>query len=215
MSSNTTSLHIKHSLQKSKSFFIQYLGKKSALLFVISLPILLVIQVILTLFHQTPSSWVQFFTQSSDWKFSQLQAPTPEIIVYDNHYLCTVASQGDKKRVKYTRLGVRSGRAIPLNRQLCVANAFENILEERFPKTHKIIRTIYDNTGFNLAQKIKTKKAAHIVYYAMKPLEYVFLFVLYLVDPKPEDRINMQYTSARYDKLPKQARIEAKSYFQN
>ncbi|HNX64697.1 MAG TPA: hypothetical protein PKI60_05880 [Oscillospiraceae bacterium] len=33
-----------------------------------------------------------------------------------------------------------------------------------------------------------------IIYIVMKPLEYLFLFVLYLFDLNPENRISMQYT---------------------
>lgn len=32
-----------------------------------------------------------------------------------------------------------------------------------------------------------------LIYYLMKPLEWLFLLVLYLVDRKPENRIAMQY----------------------
>ena len=32
-----------------------------------------------------------------------------------------------------------------------------------------------------------------IIYYLMKPLEWLFLLVLYLVDRKPENRIALQY----------------------
>ena len=32
-----------------------------------------------------------------------------------------------------------------------------------------------------------------VIYYLMKPLEWIFLLVLYLVDRKPENRIALQY----------------------
>lgn len=35
--------------------------------------------------------------------------------------------------------------------------------------------------------------AADVVYLCMKPLEWIFLLVLYLFDEKPEDRICSQY----------------------
>ena len=43
--------------------------------------------------------------------------------------LCTVALRGHEKLVRPTRMGLRRGERIVVNRQLCVANAFEQLLE--------------------------------------------------------------------------------------
>ena len=91
------------------------------------------------------------------------------------------------------RLGVRHGHKIIVNRQLCVANAFEQILMERVPKLHRLIRGLYDRLGFPLARCIRTALAADLVYIMMKPLEWIFLAVIYLCDVHPESRIAMQY----------------------
>ena len=80
-----------------------------------------------------------------------------------------------------------------VNRQLCVANAFEQVLEERFPPAHRRIRDFYDHYGLPIARLIRSPYAADAVYIAMKPLEWFFLLILYLSDARPEDRIRMQY----------------------
>ena len=58
---------------------------------------------------------------------------------------------------------------------------------------HCGIRNFYDKHGYPVARLIKTKSAADVVYFIMKPLEMLFLLVLYLVDAKPENRIAVQY----------------------
>ena len=118
--------------------------------------------------------------------------------MYDEHYLCTVAAGGHRKVVKPLRVGMRHGHRVLVNRQLCVANAFEQILEEKTPAIHRIIvRHIYDKTGYPLSRHIRTKWMADVIYFAMKPLEWLFLIVLYAVDVRPEDRIAVQYPHTR------------------
>ena len=159
--------------------------------FFIFFPLLGVIVMILTLFGQQPDSMITAFTHTSDWYFSTKISPPSR--PYDGHYLCTVAAGGHKNVVKPVRLGERGGRQIIVNRQLCVANAFEQIIEERTPRIHRIVRTAYDRYGFPLSNYIRTPIAADIIYIIMKPLEYLFVVVLYLFDAAPEKRISRQY----------------------
>ena len=91
---------------------------------------------ILVLFGQAPDSVVRAWTETSDWNLSLKEAP--QNIYYDEHYLCTVAAGGHKKIVKPIRAGVRHGHRVIVNRQLCIANAFEQVLEERTPHFHRI-----------------------------------------------------------------------------
>ena len=112
---------------------------------------------------------------------------------YEGHYLCTVAAGGHKKVVKPLRFGKRHGAVIIVNRQLCVANAFEDLIHERTPKFHKKVRNFYDTHGYPLSNIITTPLRADIVYVLMKPLEWVFLLVLYTFDTDPEKRISAQY----------------------
>ena len=157
----------------------------------LTLPLLCVIVVILLLFGQKPDSVIRAFTETADWTLSTKVAP-PEVMV-DAHYLCTVALRGHEKLVRPTRMGLRRGEKIVVNRQLCVANAFEQLLEERTPRFHRAVRKFYDTYGYPVSRHIRTPLAADAVYLIMKPLEWLFVAVLYLFDAKPEDRIARQY----------------------
>jgi len=90
-------------------------------------------------------------------------------------------------------MGVRHGHRIVVNRQLLVANDFEQVLEEKMPKTHRLIRDFYDCYGYPISRHIKKAWQADLIYFLMKPLEWFFLLVLYLVDRHPENRIALQY----------------------
>lgn len=161
--------------------------------FVAALPLLAVLVGILALFGQSPSLVVRAFTETSDWNLSQQVAP--QNVYFDEHYLCTVAAGGHPTVVKPIRMGLRHGRPVVVNRQLLVANAFEQMLEERVPRTHRVIRRLYDTYGFPIAKLIRSQWAADAVWFLMKPAEWFFLAVLYLNDRHPEDRIALQYTA--------------------
>ncbi|WP_235714670.1 DUF6688 domain-containing protein [Neobacillus dielmonensis] len=160
-------------------------------------PALVVIQLIMVLFGQRPDSLIRVFLDTSSFHYSRIPAPAPEIVEGDGHYLCTVSAAGHKKLVKPIRAGIRHGSRIVVNRQLLVANAFENILEDYTPNLHKAIRGFYDKYGYPLSRHIRTKWSADLVYLIMKPLEWFFLLVLYTVDRKPENRIHVQYSELR------------------
>lgn len=145
----------------------------------------------LVLLGQRPDDVITAFTQTSEWNLSQ--KVSPQNIYYDEHYLCTVAAGGHKKIVKPQRLGVRHGHKVIVNRQLCIANAFEQILEERVPRIHRRIRRFYDTYGFPIARGIRSPYTADLVYVLMKPLEWMFLAVIYVCDVKPENRIAVMY----------------------
>ena len=159
--------------------------------FLLMWPLLGILICILVLFGQSPGDIIRAWTETSDWNFSRQSAP--QNIYYDEHYLCTVAAGGHRKIVKPLRLGVRHGHIVTVNRQLCVANAFEQILEEKTPRFHRALRSFYDRYGFPVARLIHSKSAADLIYFLMKPLEWFFLAVLYLCDSHPEDRIAVQY----------------------
>lgn len=155
------------------------------------LPVLIVLMLILILFGQQPDAIIKAFTETSDWVLSKKISPPP--VEVDAHYLCTVSLRGHKKLVKPLRYGIRRNTKIVVNRQLLVANAFEQLIQEKTPKTHKIIRYIYDKYGYPLSRHINTTWSADLVYIIMKPLEWLFLVVLYAFDNKPETRIAKQY----------------------
>ena len=154
-------------------------------------PLLGIIIGILLLFGQAPDSVIKAWTETADWTLSLKEAP--QNIEYDEHYLCTVAAGGHRKVVKPVRKGIRHGHEVIVNRQLCIANAFEQILEEKTPRFHKLVRGLYDRYGFPVARLIKSKWIADIIYIMMKPLEWIFLAVIYMSDVHPENRIATQY----------------------
>ncbi len=163
--------------------------------FVLMWPLLGILIGILVLFGQRPDSIIKAWTETSDWNLSRRVAP--QNIYYDEHYLCTVAAGGHENIVKPLRLGERHGHQVIVNRQLCVANAFEQILEEKTPGLHRHVRHFYDNYGFPIARLIHSPYLADGIYFLMKPLEWFFLIVLYLTDVNPENRIAMQYMPAK------------------
>lgn len=162
-------------------------------------PLLGILLVILVLFGQRPDAIIKAFTETADWTLSQQVAP--QNAMFDEHYLCTVAAGGHENVVKPLRMGQRHGHRVVVNRQLCIANAFEQILEERTPKFHRAVRHFYDTYGFPVSRLIRTKGAADVVYVLMKPLEWVFLCVIYLCDAKPENRIAVQYLPFSYNSI--------------
>ena len=160
--------------------------------FILALPLLLVIIIILLLFGQRPDAVIRAFTETAEYTLSQ-RIPPPRLDP-QGHYLCTVAACGDERIVKPLRAGKRHGNLIIVNRQLLIANAFEDLIAERTPKFHKFIRGVYDKYGLPISRYINTKRRSNTVYFLMKPLEWLFVIILYTFDEKPENRIAVQYT---------------------
>lgn len=159
--------------------------------FVMIFPLALIIWLILIIFGQGADGVIKVFTMTADWTFSTQIPPPP--VEYQGHYLCTIAAGGHKAVVKPIRLGSRRGHTIIVNRQLCIANAFEELIQERMPHFHNKVRRAYDIYGYPLSKKITTPLRADIIYIMMKPLEWIFLIVLYMFDANPESRIAGQY----------------------
>ena len=165
------------------------------LLLVLSLPVLVILSAILLLFGQKPDSMIRAFTDTYKHGFSQLDYQC-ENITCGGHFLCSVAAQGHNQVVKPQRLGERGGHRIICNRQLLIANAFEELLEQQLPSTHRFIRSHYNRVG-NLIHRhygiFENKYLSDCIYLMMKPLEWLFLLVLYTFDTRPENRIAQQY----------------------
>lgn len=158
---------------------------------IIAFPLFVMITIVLLIFGQKTDSVVKMFTETTTWMFSNYEPPEP--IEYSGHYLCTVAAHGSPQIVKPVGFGKRQGRKIIINRQLQIANAFEEWVQEISPKKHTIIRKNYDKYGLDLSKTINSQTASNIVYWFMKPLELFFLMILYLFVLKPEEKINKQY----------------------
>ncbi|APR85855.1 Hypothetical protein A7982_11204 [Minicystis rosea] len=116
------------------------------------------------------------------------------VIPRDCHYLCTVAARGHAWLVRPERLGRRGGIDIVVNRQLALANAFEDLLHERWPRFGRLARRIYDRVGLPVSRYIQRRWLADLVYLAMKPAEWLFYAALLLLDRgEPEARIDRMY----------------------
>lgn len=164
----------------------------TALSFGLMIPIIVVCEILYIINGQGPDGFIKAFTDTADWTFSKQTPPPPK--EYEGHYLCTVAAGGHEKVVKPQRYGIRRGQKIIVNRQLLVANAFEDLIQERCPKFHRAVRNFYDKHGYPVSKHITTKSRADIVYILMKPLELLFITTLYLFDKDPENRIAVQYS---------------------
>lgn len=162
-----------------------------AFYFLMLFPVAGILEVILMLFGQGAGGVVKAFTMTADWNFSTQVPPPP--LEYDGHYLCTVAAGGHRKIVKPIRFGMRRGDRIVVNRQLCIANAFEELIQEKSPRFHRRVRHFYDSHGYPVSRLITAPWKADVVYFLMKPLEWLFLMFLYLLDVELEERIARQY----------------------
>ena len=159
--------------------------------FALAWPLWGLLTAVLVLAGQRPDAAVQAFLDTSDWTLSTQQSPP--MVSSGGHYLCTVAAGGHRRLVRPQRRGVRHGGPVVVNRQLSVANAFEEVLGERLPRTHRAVRGFYDRCGLPVAEHVTTAWRADVVYLVMKPLEWLFLAVLYASDRHPEQRIVRQY----------------------
>ncbi|MBA3665169.1 MAG: hypothetical protein H0W61_13300 [Bacteroidetes bacterium] len=164
---------------------------------VFTAPLLLLVQAILYLLGQKPDSIISQFTDSCGFLLSHYN----NCSCGGDHYLCSIAANGNKKLVKPTRFGLRANQKIVVNRQLLIANAFENWLEEYVPRLHRVIRKTYDSLNIPVNKWSKHKYFANILYVMMKPLEWFFLLWLYCFDCKPENRIASQYLPAKEFKM--------------
>ncbi|MEX6687801.1 hypothetical protein QTN47_09870 [Danxiaibacter flavus] len=154
-------------------------------------PLCIIVICIITVFGQDTHAIAKVFTETTTWHFSQ--KTHPPFLDHQGHYLCTVAACGSPQLVKPLRLGKRHGNEIIVNRQLQIANAFEELIQDHFPAFHKIIRTLYDRYGYPLSKNITTPFRSNLTYLLMKPLEYLFLLVLYTCCISPEKKISKQY----------------------
>ena len=170
---------------------------KFPVLLILCLPILFLVTTILLLFGQKPDSLIRAFTDTYKHGFSQWDYKCDNVHC-GGHYLCSVAAKGHPKIVKPQRRGVRNGEPILCNRQLLIANAFEDLIQERIPFLHRPIRQGYNKVGHFIHRYyglFNNPFLSDFIYLLMKPLEWLFLFTLYTFDRKPENRIAKQYIS--------------------
>jgi hypothetical protein len=172
---------------------------KFPLLLLICLPLMVVITSFLILFGQKPDSIIHAFTDTYKHGFSQWDYQC-ENVSCGGHFLCSVAANGHARIVKPERLGVRNGHTIVCNRQLLIANAFEELIQDWLPTVHSKIRKNYNRVGLLVHRYygvFNNKYISDVLYIVMKPLEWIFLITLYTFDKDPETRISKQYLSTK------------------
>jgi hypothetical protein len=170
---------------------------KYPILMVLTLPLVFLLTAVLMLFGQKPDSAIKAFTDTYKHGLSQWDHLCDNVIC-GGHYLCSVAANGHQKVVRPKRFGIRKGGLIICNRQLLISNAFEDVIQKKFPKLHKVLRNNYNKVGAMIHKHyhiFERKHVSDLVYVLMKPLEWVFIIFLYTVDRNPENRIAVQYLS--------------------
>ena len=176
--------------------------QKFPLLLLLCLPLLVVVWVGLLMMGQQPDALVRVFTETYNHGFSKLQCDYSKCP--DQHFLCTIAAEGHPALVAPVRFGQRQGYRITVNRQLLIANAFEEIMTERAPGLHRFVRRHYNRLGRASRrgfEQLRHRGLADAVYLLMKPLEWLFLLVIYAVEAKPENRIARQYLTPEHQQL--------------
>ena len=156
------------------------------------LPVFVLITLILMLFGDDYDAVSKALTETTTWGFSQHDHPPH--LPHQGHYLCTVAACGSPQLVKPLRWGIRGKQHIIVNRQLQIANAFEELIADLSPTLPRFIRKNYDRYGYDLSKKIKSRWASNLTYILMKPLEWGFLLCLYTFCLRPEEKIRRQYS---------------------
>ena len=138
-----------------------------------------------------PAAALEVFTKTCTFTLSQVDVTR---VPGGCHYLCTVAARGHTWLVRPERVGRRRGTPILVNRQLATANAFEDLLHERWPRFGRLARRTYDALGLPVSRLIRWPWLADLVYLAMKPAEWAFSVALLLFDRRsPQERIDRMY----------------------
>ncbi len=170
-----------------------YFGRYAVLAQVLTFPLFItLVQCLFMLLGQEPDDIIKTFTESHDGLFGHGRCQ--DCVSYGNsEYICTIAAFGSPKLVRPIHIGHRHGQLIKVTRQLKVCNAFEEMLIERAPKTQKVLRKFYDDLQIPIEKWSKVKTIANVLYILIKPMEWTFLFTLYLLEKEPEKRIAKQY----------------------
>jgi hypothetical protein len=166
-------------------------------------PLLMALSLFLLLFGQQPDSLLLAFTQTYKHGFSEIDHLCNNVQC-GGHFLCSVGANGHKTVVHPIRYGERNGHPIICTRQLLISNAFEELVQQKAPRLHGVIRSNYNRVGDAIHQHyhiFEIKWVSDLIYVLMKPLEWFFLLVLYAFDRSPENRIHSQYLKASHRKI--------------
>jgi hypothetical protein len=98
-----------------------------------------------------------------------------------NCYIASAAAKGHPNFVGSWNVQLASGKSMHVNRQLQTLKCAELALVAVAPKTHKLVRKMYDKLGKSLARKIQNPFLADIAYLCLKPFERMAQSILRLI----------------------------------
>ncbi len=94
---------------------------------------------------------------------------------YGDCFVVSAAARGHKAFVG-SHFDAAAGMMV--NRQLVTLWQFERALQLRWPRTHRLLRWLYDSIGPRLATCFRSPLAADVAYLLLKPLEWLAAFLL-------------------------------------
>lgn len=97
-------------------------------------------------------------------------------------FLATAGAQGHPWLVRSWEWKTKSG-ATRVNRQLALLKAGEMVIQATSPRTHALMRRIYNRYGPPLAAKVRHPLVADALYLALKPIEWTVALVLAVAFP--------------------------------
>jgi hypothetical protein len=112
-------------------------------------------------------------------QYAQLPTEPPQ-----GCYLCTATARGHRRFVKSEEYVTADGTVCGVNDQLRCFKAFELLFRTICPRLHRLCRRIYDAIGPTLARAIDHPLLADASYAALKPLEWLCRFVLFLASDR-------------------------------
>ena len=110
-------------------------------------------------------------------KMYELYAQLPPVPPPDC-YIATAAAQGHPRFVGSRMVQLANGHSMQVNRQLQIFKCAELALMAVAPRTHKVLRAMYDFLGKPLARTIRYPLLADVSYLLLKPFEWTAEFAL-------------------------------------
>lgn len=116
-------------------------------------------------------------------KMYELYAQLPPVPPPDC-YIATAAAQGHPRFVGSRMVQLANGHSMQVNRQLQVFKCVELALMAVAPRTHKVLRRMYDFLGKPLARMIRYPLLADAAYLLLKPFEWAAGSILRRIVPE-------------------------------